>query len=58
MHSKLAAAEGTIAATKTTAMANVRGIAEEAAGAIVARLTGTVPPQAVVAAAVDAAIKR
>jgi F-type H+-transporting ATPase subunit b len=58
LHGKLVAAEGTIAAAKTAAMANVRSIAEEAAGAIVARLTGTVPSQAAVAAAVDAAIKR
>jgi F-type H+-transporting ATPase subunit b len=57
LHGRLAAAEGTIAATKTAAMANVRGIAEEAAIAIVARLTGTAPPQAVAAAAVAAAVK-
>jgi F-type H+-transporting ATPase subunit b len=58
LHGKLAAAEQTIAATKTAAMANVRGIAEEAAIAIVARLTGTAPSQAAAAAAVAAAIKR
>jgi hypothetical protein len=39
-------------------MANIRSIAQEAAAAIVARLIGTAPPQAEVAAAVDAAIKR
>ena len=58
LHARLAAAEQTIAATKASAMANVRGIAEEAAAAIVTRLTGETPAQAVVAAAVDAAIKR
>jgi F-type H+-transporting ATPase subunit b len=58
LHGKLAAAEQTIAATKTSAMANVRGIAEEAAIAIVLRLTGIAPSQAAAAAAVDAAIKR
>jgi F-type H+-transporting ATPase subunit b len=54
---RLAEADKSIAATKTAAMANVRGIAQEAAAAIVARLTGTTPTQAAVAAAVDAAIK-
>jgi F-type H+-transporting ATPase subunit b len=58
LHGKLAAAEQTIAATKTAAMANVRGIAEEAAIAIVMRLTGISPSRAAAAAAVDAAIKR
>jgi F-type H+-transporting ATPase subunit b len=58
LHRKLAAAEHTIAATKTAAMANVRGIAEEAAIAIVVRLTGIAPSQAAAAAAVDTAIKR
>ena len=58
LHAKLAAAEQTIAATRTAAMANVQGIAQEAAVAIVARLTGTAPSQAAAAAAVKAAIKR
>jgi F-type H+-transporting ATPase subunit b len=57
LNARLAKAEQTIAATKTAAMANVRAIAEEAAAAIVARLTGVTPAKATVAAAVDAAIK-
>jgi len=40
---KLADAEKSIAATKTAAMANVRGIAVETATAIVERLIGTAP---------------
>ena len=55
---KLAEAEKTIAATKTAAMANVRGIATEAAAAIVTRLTGVAAPGSAVTAAVDAALKR
>jgi F-type H+-transporting ATPase subunit b len=58
LHAKLTAAEGTIAATRTAAMANVQGIAQEAAVAIVARLTGEAPSQAAAAAAVKAAINR
>jgi len=58
LHARLAEADKSIAATKAAAMANVRGIAEEAAAAIVARLTGATPPRAAVAAAVEAAIKR
>jgi F-type H+-transporting ATPase subunit b len=58
LHGRLAAAEATIAAAKTAAMANVRGIAEEAAIAIVTRLTGVAPSKPAAAAAVDAAIKR
>jgi F-type H+-transporting ATPase subunit b len=58
LNAKLAEADKAIAATKSAAMANIRGIAQEAAAAIVARLIGTAPPQAEVAAAVDAAIKR
>jgi F-type H+-transporting ATPase subunit b len=54
---KLAAAEKTIAATRTAAMINVRGIATDAAGAIVQRLTGTTPDAGVVNTAVDAALK-
>jgi F-type H+-transporting ATPase subunit b len=55
---RLAEAEKTIAATKTAAMANVRGIAVEAAAAIVTRLTGVTAPEPSVAAAVDAVLKR
>ncbi|WP_245257475.1 hypothetical protein [Methylocapsa acidiphila] len=40
LNAKLAAAEGKIAETKSKAMANVEGIAGEAASAIVERLTG------------------
>ena len=40
---KLAEAEKTIAATREAAMSNVRGIAADAAAAIVQRLTGVVP---------------
>ena len=55
---ELAEAEKQIAATKTAAMANVRGIAVDAAAAIVERLIGTAPPAPAVAAAVDEALKR
>lgn len=55
---KLAEAEKTIAATKTAAMANVRGIATEAASAIVERLIGSAPNDKVVAEAVADALKR
>jgi F-type H+-transporting ATPase subunit b len=54
---KLADAEKTIAATRATAMSNVRGIAADAAAAIVARLTGTSPDGRAVEAAVDASLK-
>lgn len=55
---KLADAEKTIAATKQSAMANVRGIAEDAARAIVARLIGSEPNEKAVADAVADALKR
>jgi len=54
---KLADAEKTIAATRATAMSNVRGIAADAAGAIVQRLTGTAADGKAVARAVDASLK-
>lgn len=54
---KLAAAEKTIAATRSTAMSNVRGIAADTAGTIVQRLTGVVPDASAVNAAVDASLK-
>jgi F-type H+-transporting ATPase subunit b len=57
LNAQLAEAEKTIAATKSAAMANVRGIAVDAAGAIVERLIGTMPPAPAVAAAVDEALK-
>lgn len=58
LNTKLADAEKTIATTKTAAMANVRSIAGEAAGAIVQRLTGIAPAGAAVDAAVADALKR
>jgi F-type H+-transporting ATPase subunit b len=58
LHAKLAAAEQTITATRMAAMANVQGIAKEAAIAIVARLTGKAPAEDAAAAAVKAAIDR
>src|SRR6202012_4224478 len=51
---KLADAEKTIATPRTNAMSNVRGIAADAAGAIVQRLTGTAPDGNALASAVDA----
>ena len=54
---KLAEAEKTIAATRTTAMSNVRGIAVDAAAAIVQRLTGVQPDAQAVNGAVDASLK-
>ena len=58
LNTQLADAEKSIASTKTAAMTNVRGIAVDAASAIVERLTGAAPAAPVVAAAVDAALKR
>jgi F-type H+-transporting ATPase subunit b len=54
---KLAEAEKTIASTREAAMSNVRGIAADAAAAIVQRLTGVVPDGASVGQAVDASLK-
>ena len=54
---KLADAEKTIAATRTSAMGNVRGIAADAAAAIVQRLTGIAPDGKSVETAVDASLK-
>jgi len=54
---KLAAAEKTIAETRTAAMGNVRTIAADAAGAIVQRLTGTTADADAINGAVDAALK-
>ena len=55
---KLAEAEKTISATKTSAMANVRGIAVDTAATIVQRLIGTTPTGSAVEAAVAEALKR
>src|SRR5471030_1927299 len=54
---KLAEAEKTIASTREAAMSNVRGIAAEAAAAIVQRLTGVLPDSTAVNSAVDASLK-
>jgi F-type H+-transporting ATPase subunit b len=53
---KLAEAEKTIASTRETAMSNVRGIAADAAAAIVQRLTGVLPDGGSVNSAVDASL--
>lgn len=50
---RLAAAEAQIAARKADAMANVRGIAQETAAAIVERVSGRAPAPESVAAALD-----
>jgi len=52
-----AQAEKAIAATRETAMSNVRGIAADAASAIVQRLTGVLPDSKAVNSAVDASLK-
>lgn len=54
---KLADAEKTIAATRASAMSNVRGIAGDAASAIVQRLIGAAPDAKVVDSAVEASLK-
>jgi len=58
LNAKLAEAEKTIATTKTAAMSNVRGIAEDATRAIVERLIGVAPSDKAVADAVADALKR
>lgn len=55
---KLEEAEKTIVATKTAAMSNVRGIAVDAASAIVQRLIGTAPSEKTVSDAVADVLKR
>jgi F-type H+-transporting ATPase subunit b len=54
---KLAEAEKTIASTREAAMSNVRGIAADAAAAIVHQLTGVAPDGKSVDSAVDASLK-
>ena len=54
---KLADAEKQIAATRQSAMSNVRGIAVDAAGAIVQQLTGVLPDGNTLNSAVDASLK-
>jgi F-type H+-transporting ATPase subunit b len=59
LNDRIAQAESGIAQVKSAAMTNVRGIATEAAAAIVERLIGIAPPdREVVAAAVAEALKR
>jgi F-type H+-transporting ATPase subunit b len=59
LNARIAEAEGGIETTKSAAMVNVRGIATEAAAAIVERLIGSVPASRdVVVAAVAEALKR
>jgi F-type H+-transporting ATPase subunit b len=58
LHDKLAAAEQSIAATRSAAMGNVASIAAEAAAAIVERLIGTAPNAQDVAAAIGDVNKR
>lgn len=55
---KLATAEAKIGATKTAAMANVKGIAVDTADAIVRELTGTATAPEALDAAVDAAMAK
>jgi len=54
---KLAAAEKTIAETRESAMSNVRGIASDAASAIVQQLTGKKPDAKSLKSALDASLK-
>ena len=58
LNAQLAEAEKSIAATKQAALANVRGIAIEAAAAIIERLIGAKPAGKAIESAVDAVIKR
>jgi F-type H+-transporting ATPase subunit b len=57
LNAKLAEAEKTIAANRTAAMENVRGIATDATSAIVERMIGQAPSGAAVEAAVADALK-
>jgi F-type H+-transporting ATPase subunit b len=58
LHEKLAAAEQSIAATRSSAMGNVSSIAADTASAIVERLIGKAPAQGDVSAAVAEVSKR
>ena len=55
---KLADAEKTIAATKTSAMANIEAVATDTAIAIVERLIGTAPSAQAAQGAVAEVLKR
>lgn len=57
LNAKLAESEKAIAATKQSAMGNVRGIAADAARSIVERLIGKAPDDKAVEAAVSSVIK-
>ena len=57
LNAKMAEAEKTIAGTKQSAMSNVRGIAADAARAIVERLLGQAPDDKTVDAAVSSVVK-
>jgi F-type H+-transporting ATPase subunit b len=54
LHDRLTAAEQSIAATRASAMGNVRSIAADTASAIVERLIGKAPAEHEVTAALDA----
>ena len=58
LHTRIAEAEKTIAATRSSAMTNVHSIASEATAAIVERLIGIAPGSQQVAEAVGDALKR
>ena len=58
LNTKLAQAEQTIAATKTSAMANIETVAVDTAIAIVERLIGTAPTAQTAKAAVTDVLKR
>ncbi len=58
LNTRIAASERTIAERRTAAMANVQGIATEAAAAIVERLIGSAPPGPEIEAAVADVLKR
>jgi len=59
LHERLAAADRSIAATRSAAMANVHGIAAETASAIVERLIGKAPAAEEIAAALaDRTVKQ
>jgi F-type H+-transporting ATPase subunit b len=58
LNARIAEAEKIIAATRSAAMANVRGIASDTAPAIVERLIGIAPTSKEVAEAVGNVLKR
>src|SRR5258708_17883342 len=58
LNDRIAEAEKAIAATRSSAMANLRSIAVEPAGAIVERLTGVLPASEELGQAVSNVLKR